>query len=173
MKNQTLPIGVTLTDLTMNQDERGTFTEIYRDEWKRDFNVLQWNHVNSNAGVLRGVHVHKKHYDLLTVIRGSGLFGLHDLRENSSSKGLSVFVELSEKKLAVLCIPPGVAHGFYFNEQATHIYGVSEYWDKEDELGCHFLSKELNLAWPNPKPFISKRDEELTSYAELISKHSF
>lgn len=62
-----------------------------------------------------------------------------------------------------------MAHGFYFPEPSVHIYGVSEYWDLNDELGCHFLASELNLDWPDKNPNISERDSALGSYQDLLN----
>lgn len=164
----TLPTGVQLNTLTDHTDERGTFTELFREYWVEDFRPIQWNAVKSQQGVLRGVHAHKVHFDYLTIVKGRALFGLHDLRKDSPSFQQSVFVELCEDKTQVLIIPPGVAHGFYFIEPSIHIYAVSDYWNLDDELGCHFLQPELKLDWPNKNPLISGRDQDLPSYQELV-----
>lgn len=163
-----LPQGVILNFLKVNKDERGTFTEIFRESWIEDSRYIQWNVVASKAGVLRGVHVHKKHYDYLTVIKGKALIGLHDLRKHSLTFQLSAFIELNEDNSNTIIIPPGVAHGFYFIEPSIHIYAVSEYWDLEDELGCHFREKELALEWPDKNPLLSDHDKNLPSYSKLF-----
>ena len=63
--------------------------------------------------------------------------------------------------------------GFYFYEDSIHLYGVSEYWNLDDELGCHFASAELKLDWPNKEPIISDRDKALLDYKELENIFSF
>lgn len=94
-----LPLGVLLSPLINHPDDRGVFTEIYRESWSENFRTIQWNLVRSDAQVLRGVHVHKKHYDYLTVVVGRVLFGLHDLRTDSPTFQDSAFVEMNENKL--------------------------------------------------------------------------
>ncbi|PKP34001.1 MAG: hypothetical protein CVU00_08795 [Bacteroidetes bacterium HGW-Bacteroidetes-17] len=165
-----LPQGVILTYLKSHLDERGTFTELFRESWIKDTKYIQWNVVNSNARVFRGVHLHKKHFDYLSVIKGSAVFGLHDMRIDSPTFQFSAMVELNDSKLGTLIIPPGVAHGFYFFEASTHIYAVSEYWNLEDELGCHFSEKQLNLDWPEKDPLLSLHDRNLSTYEHLLRK---
>ena len=54
----TLPAGVVVRPLESHVDDRGTFTELYRQEWATGVSPIQWNAVRSDGGVLRGVHVH-------------------------------------------------------------------------------------------------------------------
>lgn len=162
-----LPEGVKLSTLKMNIDDRGTFTELLRESWIEHPKFIQWNAVNSEQGILRGVHVHLKHYDYLTVMRGRILFALKDLRPDSPTENLSAMVEISAEKHQSLFIPPGVAHGFYMLEPSLHIYAVSEYWDMEDELGCHFADKSLEFNWPNANPRISERDLKLPALSDI------
>jgi len=61
--------GVTLTALTTHNDERGSLTKIFRENWVKEPPV-QWNHVQSNAGALRGVHAHFQHTDYMVVLAG-------------------------------------------------------------------------------------------------------
>ena len=160
---------VQLFDLEMHVDERGVFTEIQRASWTSECEFRQWNVVSSAANVLRGVHVHKTHYDCLTLIKGRALFALKDLRSGSETFKMSSLLEFSGTQLKTLLIPPGVAHGFYFYEESIHIYGVSEYWDDRDELGCYFNDKELAIDWPNSTPILSSRDRDLPPLNKIQS----
>ena len=109
---------------------------------------MQWNAVWSEAGVLRGVHVHVRHDDYLTVPVGRASVGLRDLRRGSPTEGLTALVELGREQPGALVIPHGVAHGFYFHEPSLHVYAVSEYWDPADELACNWADPELGIEWP-------------------------
>ena len=162
-----LPAGVHLVPLEMHTDDRGTFTELFRQSWVDDLTLPQWNVVHSQANVLRGVHVHLRHADYVTVVSGRALFGLCDLRRGSPTAGLRTHVEMDGARIQGLIIPPGVAHGFYFRSPAVHVYGVSEYWDAQDELGCHFADPELSLTWPTSTPLLSRRDAALPPLAEV------
>jgi dTDP-4-dehydrorhamnose 3,5-epimerase len=117
-----LPSGVELRLLEPHPDERGVFTELFRDSWGLPVEPVQWNAVRSEANVLRGVHVHWRHADYLTVVLGRATIGLHDLREGSPTDGFGTAVELDARAPAAISIPPGVAHGFYFHEPSLHVY---------------------------------------------------
>lgn len=163
-----LPYGVKLTPLSMRADDRGCLTELFREEWNIGMKPLQWNFVASKARVLRGVHVHIKHDDYLIVLKGKASIGLRDLRENSPTKNLTAVVELNDEELQAIFIPHGVAHGFYFQTEALHIYSVSEYWNMADELGCHWQDPDLQIPWPMKEAKVSDRDANAPSFKELL-----
>ena len=164
-----LPLGVSLRALATHRDRRGSLTELFRAEWETGTTTTpaQWNFVESEARVLRGVHAHFRHSDYLVLLRGRSTIGLHDLREASPTEGLSALVELRGEELSALYIPPGVAHGFYMHEPSMHAYAVSEYWDPMDELVCHWADPGLDLRWPDASPLISERDAGLPPLGEL------
>jgi dTDP-4-dehydrorhamnose 3,5-epimerase len=163
-----VPDGVVVRDLALHSDERGWLIEIFRKSWHDPFRPVQWNASSSEAHVLRGVHVHRLHTDYLVVLAGAMLLALHDIRPSSPSHGRSVLLPLDGNAPKAVVIPPGVAHGFYFVEPAVHIYGVDEYWEGSDEIGCRFDSPELNLRWPNLTPSLSKRDAIAGTYSEMV-----
>jgi dTDP-4-dehydrorhamnose 3,5-epimerase len=165
-----LPAGVRLRPLATHADPRGSFTEVFREEWEVGVEPVQWNVVRSAAGVLRGVHVHPRHGDYFLVVGGRALVGLRDLRRGSPTEGLSALVELRGDALAALTIPPGVAHGFYLPEPSIHLYSVSHYWDPADELGCHWRDPALGIPWPCTEPLLSPRDAEAAPLADLLSE---
>jgi dTDP-4-dehydrorhamnose 3,5-epimerase len=162
-----LPAGLLLRPLEPHSDDRGTFIELFRGEWETAVEPIQWNAVHSEARVLRGVHVHPRHDDYLTVVRGRAIVGLRDLRDDSGTAGATACVELSGDQPAAITIPHGVAHGFYFAEASTHVYAVSRYWDLTDELGCRWDDPALEIPWPQDGAHISPRDEELPSLEAL------
>ena len=162
-----LPSGAVLITLTPHVDDRGAFTELYRVSWEPGVVPAQWNAVRSDANVLRGVHVHRRHTDYLTLVAGRATIGLYDLRNGSPTEGLGTTIEFDSHEPAALVIPVGVAHGFYFQEPSIHVYAVSHEFDPADELGCRWDDAALGLAWPCAEPFISSRDRELGSLSEL------
>lgn len=162
-----LPAGVRLIPLHSHPDERGVFTEIFRQHWPIDMTPLQWNAVRSASNVLRGFHGHWQHSDYLLALQGRMLVGLKDLRLNSPTYGSTALLELTAEQLSAVMIPPGVAHGFYFPEPALHVYAVSHYWDTGDELGCRWDDPNLGIPWPCDAPLISPRDAALPDLATL------
>jgi dTDP-4-dehydrorhamnose 3,5-epimerase len=162
-----LPAGVELIRLRPHADSRGVFTELFRDSWRLDVAPAQWNVVRSEPNVLRGVHAHWRHADYLTVVTGRAEIGLHDLRDDSPTAGVGAVVALDADDPHGLTIPTGVAHGFYFPEQALHVYAVSHEWDPADELGCRWDDPELRISWSCPDPLLSERDRTLGPLTQL------
>ncbi len=167
---EVLPQGTVFLPLTAHADERGVFTELYRLEWNTGVTPIQWNAVSSEAGVLRGVHVHLRHDDYLTVPVGRAAVGLRDLRRGSSTEGMATLVELGADSPGALVIPHGVAHGFYFYEPSLHVYAVTEYWDPKDELSCHWADPDLRIPWPVQSAKVSQRDAESQSLQALLDQ---
>lgn len=162
-----LPAGVTLRPLTPHVDTRGVFTELHRASWPDAPPLAQWNAVRSEAGVLRGMHVHCVHTDYLTVVAGSALVGLSDVRPDSPTYGVTETLSLTAEEPAAIVIPPGVAHGFCFTAEAVHVYAMSVEWDPLSDLGCRYDDPELGIAWPVLRPVLSPRDQSLGSLREL------
>jgi dTDP-4-dehydrorhamnose 3,5-epimerase len=167
MHNGTGPCidGVVIVDLTTHEDDRGALTEVFRDVPEIDIAPVQWNFVRSRAGVLRGVHAHVRHTDYLIVLEGSAIVGMKDLRPDSPTRNVTMMLRLDGDTLRALVIPPGVAHGFYFERPTLHLYAVDCYWDPVDELGCAWDDPGLNIPWPCLSPHISVRDSQLPAFS--------
>lgn len=167
-----LPDGCRIQRLTTFPDERGAFTEIFRNAWFDSPTPLQWSLSRNTANALRGVHVHAKHWDYVSIIAGRMLLGLHDMRPISATRSQSVFLELSDAEPLVVSIPPGVAHGFYFREAGVNLTASSRYYDPPDHMRCRWDSPELNLDWPCSAPLLSPQDEAAGSYDALAAEFS-
>ena len=120
--------------------------------------------------MLRGVHVHLLHDDYLILLAGRASIGLKDLRPDSPTAGLATVVELDGELLQALSIPPGVAHGFYFREPSQHLYAVSRYFDRADELGCRWNDPELAIPWPTTEAITSARDAAAPPLSVLLQE---
>lgn len=163
-----MPEGVVVKALQTHTDQRGCLTELYRRSWNPDEPaLLQWNHVTSCDNVLRGVHVHFHHDDYLFIASGRMLLGLQDIREHSPSHGDATLLELRGDQPTTVYVPTGVAHGFYFPEPTVLFYGVTEYWNPEDELGCRWDDPGLAIPWPCRQPELSERDEQAGDLASM------
>jgi dTDP-4-dehydrorhamnose 3,5-epimerase len=167
-----LPEGVSLRPLQPHVDDRGTFLELHRASWREGPPLVQWNVVRSAAGVLRGVHLHVHHDDLLTVPVGRAVVGLRDLRPGSPTEGTVALVELGEDAPAALTIPHGVAHGFFFPVPSLHVYAVTHAFDPADELGCRFDDPDLGIPWPGHDFVLSERDRGAGTLADLLAAWS-
>lgn len=166
-----LPPGVKHLVLEPRDDARGRLIELFRASAFPEVVPVQWNVVDSKAGVLRGVHVHRDHWDYLVILGGRASIGLQDLRSGSPDEGHATVVEMTGATMSALTIPPGVAHGFYFHEPSLHIYGVDHYWDPDDELGCRWDDPELRIPWELQPTELSARDREAASLRVMIASY--
>ena len=171
MSETAIPSEVRRIDLSRNADSRGNLTEIYRREWFSDApDLLQWNHVQSAGNVLRGVHLHHTHEDYLFMAAGVMHLGLYDARPGSPTEGLGACLRLEAEKPELVRIPTGVAHGFYFPKPAVLFYGVTHYWNPDDELDCRWDDSALGIHWPfTSQPELSPRDQRAGSLADMKS----
>ena len=161
--------GVCFRALETHPDERGVFAELYRSEWALGLEVVQWNVVTSLPDVLRGVHCHIHHDDLLGVAQGELILGLADARRESPTFRRAELRRVPALS-AVVRVPVGVAHGFYFEDPTTMVYAVSAYWDTADELECRWDDPDLGIDWPGSArdPQLSPRDERAGSFSQMI-----
>jgi dTDP-4-dehydrorhamnose 3,5-epimerase len=162
--------GVGIHNLTTHEDDRGALTEVFRQVPEIDLDPIQWNFVRTHGGVLRGVHAHVRHTDYLIVLEGSAIVGMKDLRPDSLTRNITMTLRLGGDNLQAVVIPPGVAHGFYFERPALHLYAVDCYWDPADELGCRWDDPSLDIPWPCASPQISERDSHLPGFPVFASQ---
>lgn len=146
--------GVELLPLTTHADDRGAVTEILRRTWIDGARELvQANLSISRAGVLRGVHFHRKQADYWCFLSGTGFVGLCDLRAGSPTEGKGTAIRMAtESGLKALYIPRGVAHGFYAETALQLLYLVDEPYTGEDEFGVAWDDPDLGIDWPVSAP---------------------
>lgn len=162
-----LPAGVHWRLLAVNDGCAGDTVDLFDLDAAHGIRAVQWNFVTSRAGTLRGVHVHARHWDYLSVLDGEMLVGLHDMRPSSATFRRSALVSMCGATPSAIAIPPGVAHGFLSPGPTAHIYAVDQYWNPADEMGCQWDDPALGLAWPIDRPLLSPRDREAPGYAAL------
>ncbi len=160
--------GVRLIRLKAHADARGQFVETFRQEWFSGAPpMLQGNRSDSHAGVLRGLHFHRRQADYWVCLRGRLLAALADLRPGSPTEG-RIATHVLEEADSGLYIPPGVAHGYLALTDATLTYLVDQYYDTSDELGVAWDDPELGIPWPlEGEPILSERDQQNPRVAEL------
>lgn len=152
---------VQIAELGAYGDERGVFSEIFRQGWfpQVSWNKLQSNRSKSNAKVLRGLHYHFHQVDYWYVPQGLIRAALVDLRPHSPTYKATQVIEMGGEHNIGLFIPIGVAHGFYAVTDCTLIYFVNNYYDSSDEFGVAWNDPTFELDWGNKDaPTISQRD---------------
>lgn len=165
--SQLLPDGVVSHPLRMNVDARGCLTEVYREEWRLGERMVQWNLVDSEPNVMRGVRVHFRRWDYIVVLRGEASIGVRDLRRASPTEGLAAVIWLEGTCLSVLTVPPGIAHGLYSHGPVLYLIGETTGNDGSDEQSCKWDAPGLGIDWPFDAPVIGPKDEGRLTVAEL------
>jgi dTDP-4-dehydrorhamnose 3,5-epimerase len=165
--------GVQLRKLKMNHDDRGCFTEVFRDSWGLGIDPVQWSVVKSEPGVLRGLHFHRRHDEYFSILQGKALVGFKDARIESPTFNAWSLYELCGEDLACLAFPRGVVHGLYYPEPTLHIQCVSEdysHYGEDDNLGCHWSDPELGIPWPDAEPIVAARAQSFGTYFQLLDQ---
>jgi dTDP-4-dehydrorhamnose 3,5-epimerase len=163
--------GVFLVPLPTFPDSRGWFSEVYRQEWLPGGRpMVQSNLSSSRAGVLRGLHFHRRQADYWWVPSGAILVGLYDLRSGSPTAGVGTEVRLAsdDPEPKGLYIPKGVAHGFFAQTDVLMHYLVDEYHTGEDEFGVAWDDPEAGVRWGTTDPILSERDQSNPKLAEVL-----
>lgn len=164
--------GVEFRRLDMRPDHRGTFTEVFQTHWGTCIAPVQWSVVQSHARVFRGVHLHRRHDEYFSVMRGRATVGLRDVRPWSPTRNASAMYELSGDELACVTFPLGVLHGWYFHEDTIHLQAVSEaYVDygTDDNWGCLWSDPALEIPWPiTGEPIVTRRAGDFPTMNALL-----
>ncbi|MBA2381874.1 MAG: dTDP-4-dehydrorhamnose 3,5-epimerase family protein, partial [Chloroflexi bacterium] len=134
---------------------------------------VQANLSNSAAGVLRGLHYHRRQLDYWVVAAGRAFVALVDVRPVVAGRGPAGVEtrELAPDEWVV--IPTGVAHGFLAIEPLELLYLVTNEFDGRDELGFAWDDPAVAVPWPavgtaDGRPILSDRDRANPSLAELV-----
>jgi dTDP-4-dehydrorhamnose 3,5-epimerase len=161
-----------IVPISENRDDRGLLCEIFRQSWPAAFPAVQWNACVSDAGVVRGVHVHIDYHEFYTLPRGRVVIGLADIRRSSPTFGQSVQFDWTDLDGVAIVVPRGVAHAVLFEADSVLAFGLSDYWRAEfDVVGCQWDAAELGFVWPNKVVRRSERDAHSGSYAEMLERY--
>jgi dTDP-4-dehydrorhamnose 3,5-epimerase len=159
-------------------DERGFFSEVWREEWFADVGVtarfVQDNHSRSNKrGVLRGLHFQTPpaaQDKLVRVARGSIFDVAVDIRRASATYGQWAGLVISAEQWNQLLIPRGFAHGFIALEDDTDVlYKVTAPYSPEFEGTIRFDDPALGIDWPlrASETVLSPKDSAAPRLAEV------
>ncbi len=180
----TIP-GVRWGAVARHADERGSFRELWRDGWFPDLEEIdgrgsrfrQANLSTSAAGVLRGLHFHRRQLDFWVVVDGVAWVALVDARPLLDGSSDRPIVETSQLAAdATVLIPAGVAHGFLALRPLRLAYFVTAEYDGSDELGFAWDDPLAAIAWPavpgtqDGRPILSSRDQTNPSLVQLVER---
>ncbi|MEB6425290.1 dTDP-4-dehydrorhamnose 3,5-epimerase [Citrobacter freundii] len=156
-------------------DSRGCFFETYHQEKMRGVGIslsfVQDNVSFSNKNVLRGLHfqIKKPQGKLVSVLEGCVFDVVVDLRPDSETFGQHEGFYLDSEGGGQLYVPPGFAHGFCtISDHVVFHYKCSELYDPLDESGIKWNDPQLNIAWPVKNPIVSDKDNNLSSFKDIL-----
>ena len=161
----------------LHLDERGSFMESFNErEVEKVFGkktmFCQDNLTHSKKGVLRGLHYQLPPYSqtkLVSVIQGSVLDVIVDIRKGSPTFGQHFSCELSDENKLQLFIPRGFAHGFItLSETSIFMYKVDQYYNFESEGSIAPDDLSLGIDWQIPQSewIQSEKDKKHPTLAE-------
>ncbi len=181
--------GVRYGAIARHADSRGAFRELWRvsafptltpEETGAPAGsqpqFVQTNLSSSAAGVLRGLHYHRRQLDYWVVAAGRAFVALVDVRPVADGRGVAVVEtrELGADEWVV--IPAGVAHGFLALAPLDMLYLVTNEYDGVDELGFAWDDPAVGVPWPavtgtpDGRPILSERDLANPPLAELVAR---
>ena len=141
--------GVRLVDLVVFPDDRGSFTEIIREDWGELLGgdkIVQANLSFSYPGIVRAWHRHERgQVDYFFVVKGAAKVCAFDDDPNSPTRGHLVEVVLSEQRRQILRVPGKYWHGYKVvsSEPVLLVYFVTKLYDYDNP-------DELRRPWNDP-----------------------
>ena len=165
--------GLKIVTNKIYKDSRGYFKEDFKQVFFRGTNFIFSCTSKSKKNVLRGLHLQTKNKQgkFVSVLKGSILDVVVDLRKNSKTFGKHFKIELTEKNGKSIFIPPGFAHGFLAREKENivHYYNTN-YRSKGYEIGIMWNDPSLKIKWPIKKPLLSKKDKKNLTFKQFQKK---
>ena len=166
--------GLKIIHSKIHKDSRGFFKEDFKKKNFKKKNFVFGCTSSSKKNVLRGLHLQTKFSQEkhLSVLKGSILDVVVDLRSKSKTFGKYFKIVLSDKNAKSLIIPAGFGHGFLCLEKENIIYYYcTNYRSKKHEIGILWNDKDLNIKWPIKKPIITKKDRNNLTFKEFKHKY--
>jgi dTDP-4-dehydrorhamnose 3,5-epimerase len=180
--------GVSWGRLVRHEDSRGAFREIWRADAFADLDpslagevtgpvrFVQSNLSSSKAGVLRGLHLHRRQLDHWVIGSGHAFVALVDARPMIAGADRPIVETRVADADTTISIPVGVAHGFLALTDLDLIYFVTNEFDGSDELGFAWDDPVAAIPWPpidqtlDGRPILSGRDVANPSLSELVER---
>lgn len=162
--NSTNLDGVVLVKCERFQDERGSFSEVYKKDLFIKNSIgpfVQENYSMSVKGVVRGLHYQaqpKEIGKLVSCPHGTIYDVAVDIRKDSPTFGQWTAAVLDNGD-AMLWIPPGFAHGFaVLSDVANVLYRQTGYYSKKHDRAIRWNDERIGIKWPISNPLLSEKD---------------
>jgi dTDP-4-dehydrorhamnose 3,5-epimerase len=152
--------GLVRIPLRRHEDGRGWFCELRRDS-ALPKPMPQTNVSFSRAGVIRGLHFHRRGQDdLFACLRGTARVVVLDLET-----GESFCEDIGDENPVAIYVPGRCAHGFEALTDILFCYHVTVEYDPADpdEHTVPWNDPRIAQLWSSSNPILSARDAGATS----------
>lgn len=152
--------GVKIKQLTVHKDipdrdedigKPGFLMEVLRDDEQLLSRFGQSTMTLAYEGTIKAFHYHEHQDDLWFVATGKAMVVLHDLREDSPTKGETQVLTAGKDEYKLIVIPIGVAHGYKVLSQEPVIlfyHTTSSYNPQQpDEKRLPYNDPSINFDW--------------------------
>ena len=159
------------------EDQRGFFTEVYRDDQFEALGLphhfVQDNHSGSVKNVTRGLHFQWQPAmgKLMRVTRGSAFLVAVDIRKGSPTFGKWYGREVSDRDFIHIWAPASFARGFCVTSEYAEIqYKVTGSYNGGAESGIRWNDPQIGIDWPVQDPILSEKDANAQSLQEWLAR---
>lgn len=142
---------VVVKQLVTHADDRGYFREVLRED---DYLLRRFGQTavtRSYPGVIKAFHWHADQDDVWYVAAGMARIVLHDLREDSPTRGVTQVVVAGEDNPVIVLIPNGIAHGYQVlgNQPMLLFYHVTDAYNPSapDEKRIPYDDPAIGFDW--------------------------
>lgn len=141
--------GVVIKNLKRHDNDGGFFEEVMKKGEPGFHEIEQTSLSLTLPGVIKAFHYHD-YPETWVVVKGEAKVVMHDIRENSPTKGETETVLAGENHPVAIRIPGGVAHGYKaLGGEVVMLYHAGEAYDpkKEQIKTIPHDSKDINFNW--------------------------
>jgi len=151
VKIKKLNIHQDILDREDSKEKPGYLMEVLRNDEDLLKKFGQTTFTVAYQGTIKAFHYHKKQDDLWFVATGKAMVVLHDLREDSPTKGETQVIMAGKDDYKLILIPIGVAHGYKVisQEPVLLFYLTTESYNAEnpDEERIAFDDPKIGFDW--------------------------
>ena len=173
VKKETAIEGCFLVTPPKYSDNRGTFSETYKDSVFQELGLpkmVQDNLLLTAPGGVRAMHWQEGEHSqskLVLVTSGEIFDVVFDLRRDSKTFGKFETFELNANS-PLLFVPKGCAHGFQSVSDSVVCYKTDIEYHSESQRAFLWNDPKIAIPWPIANAIVSEKDAAAPSYSEAI-----
>lgn len=158
--------GVLLVKPDSFDDHRGTYTEIYNEEFYKKngigANFIRDSYSASSKYILRGFHGDDKTWKLIDCLYGRFYLVILNVLKDSPQYGEWESFTLSDTNHWQVLVPPNFANAHLaLSDHIVFHYKMTEYYKPNDEFTIRYDDPRFKVWWPVKNPILSRRDDEV------------